>query len=188
MRQRLAMRRAVQSECERVTMSEGAAERYRRWFEYEQDAHAKVVRSLESVPEARRTSPEFRRAVSLLGHIAAARRIWLYRFGVAPGPPDAFFPEDRALAEIVADLHDVHERWADYLGRVSDEELGRVFEYQSLDAGRFRNRVEDILTQLFGHSWYHRGQIAMLVRAAGGEPAATDFVYWCREPVARETD
>jgi hypothetical protein len=25
------------------------------------------------------------------------------------------------------------------------------------------------------------GQIAMLVRAAGGEPAVTDLIYWCRE-------
>jgi DinB family len=37
-------------------------------------------------------------------------------------------------------------------------------------------------TQLFGHSSYHRGQIATLVRTAGGEPAATDYIYWCREP------
>ena len=69
-----------------------------------------------------------------------------------------------------------------YLERVSDDDLLRTFEYQSLDAGRFCNRIADILTQLFGHSLYHRGQIAMLVRAAGGEPAVTDFVYWCREP------
>ena len=62
---------------------------------------------------------------------------------------------------------------------------GRVFEYQSLDAGRFCNCIEDILAQLFGHSSYHRGQIATLVCAAGGEPAITDLIYWCREPVAR---
>ena len=60
----------------------------------------------------------------------------------------------------------------------------RELEYQSLDAGRFRNRIEDILTQLFGHSWYHRGQIAMLIRAAGGEPAVTDLIFWCREPIS----
>ncbi len=41
--------------------------------------------------------------------------------------------------------------------------------------------VEDILTQLFGHSWYHRGQIAARVRELGGEPAATDFVFFTRE-------
>ena len=40
-----------------------------------------------------------------------------------------------------------------------------------------------ILTQLYGHSLYHRGQIAMLVKQAGGQPAMTDFVYWCREKI-----
>ena len=33
------------------------------------------------------------------------------------------------------------------------------------------------------HSWYHRGQIATLVRALGAEPAVTDFVFWSRELV-----
>ncbi len=43
--------------------------------------------------------------------------------------------------------------------------------------------VADVLTQLHGHSLYHRGQIASLVRAAGGEPAKTDFIFWSRESV-----
>jgi uncharacterized damage-inducible protein DinB len=160
-------------------------DRYRRWFEYERDAHAKVLASLETVPEANRSSPQFRRAVSVLAHVAAARRVWLFRFGVAPSPPEGgLFPEGLTVAEVAARLEDVQAAWADYLTRLTDAELGRVFEYKSYDAGRFRNRVEDILTQLFGHSWYHRGQIAALVRAAGGEPAVTDFVYWCRESVA----
>ena len=76
-----------------------------------------------------------------------------------------------------------HER-SRYLAKLSDDELAQRIEYNSLDAGRFGNRIEDILTQLFTHSAYHRGQIASLVRAAGGEPAATDYIYWCREPVA----
>ena|SRR5438034_551330 len=165
-------------------MSNGLAERYRRWFEYEQDAHAKVARSLESVPVQRRPAPEFQKAVALLAHITAARRLWLFRLGIVSGAPTSLFPENAALADVAAELRIVEDRWADYLSRITDAEIDRYFEYQSLDAGRFRNRIEDILTQLFGHSWYHRGQIAMLVRAAGGEPAVTDLVYWCREPVA----
>jgi uncharacterized damage-inducible protein DinB len=56
--------------------------------------------------------------------------------------------------------------------------------YQSYEGPRFRSTIEDILTRLFGHSWYHRGQIAMLLRSIGAEPAVTDFVFWAREPVA----
>jgi uncharacterized damage-inducible protein DinB len=163
-------------------------ERFRRWYEYEQDAHAKVLRSLETVPEGRRSSAEFHKAVDLLGHIDAARRMWLFRFGVSSRPPDSLFPQGVSLPEVTANFRDTQEGWSAYLNNLDDAALARSFEYQSLDSGRFRNRVEDILAQLFGHSWYHRGQIATLVRAAGGEPAITDFVFWCREPVAPPED
>jgi uncharacterized damage-inducible protein DinB len=156
---------------------------YRQWFEYEKDAHGKVVGSLESVPLQHRTGREFRRAVTLLAHLAAARRVWLCRLGVLSDMPAVFFPEGLDLATATAELQAAQGHWDTYLARLTAEELSRTFEYQSLDGGRFRSRVADILAQLFGHSWYHRGQIAMLVRAAGGEPAVTDFVYWCREPV-----
>ena len=73
--------------------------------------------------------------------------------------------------------------WAAYLDGLTEAGLDRAFEYKSLDAGSFRNLTGDILTQLFGHSLYHRGQIASLVKAAGGEPAVTDFVFWSREPI-----
>jgi uncharacterized damage-inducible protein DinB len=74
-------------------------------------------------------------------------------------------------------------QWSEYLSQLDDAALGRVFEYQSYEGLRFRNTIEEILTQLFGHSWYHRGQIAQLVRSLGAEPAVTDFVFWAREPI-----
>ncbi len=157
--------------------------RFRRWFEYEKDAHAKVFSSFETVPPAGRTSPEFRRAVSLMAHIVAARRNWLSRLGVVPAAAGAMFPDDPDVARVAAEWRDVQALWSDYLATLDDAALDREFEYQSLDAGRFRNRVEEVLAQLFGHSSYHRGQIAMLVRATGGTPAVTDLIYWCREGV-----
>ncbi len=158
-------------------------DRYRRWFEYEQDAHAKVLSSLETVPPQGRSTPEFRRAVSLMAHIVAARRVWLSRLGVIAPAAGPMFPDDPDVARVAAECEEVHGLWSDYLAGLDDAALNREFEYQSFDAGRFRNRVEDILAQLFGHSSYHRGQIAMLVRAAGGTPAVTDLIYWCREGV-----
>ena len=47
-------------------MATNVIDRYRRWFEYEQDAHAKVLASFETVPPDRRESSEFRRAVAIL--------------------------------------------------------------------------------------------------------------------------
>ena len=164
-------------------MAEELAGRFRRWFEYEKDAHAKVIRSLETVPADRRSSPEYRRAVGLLGHLVMARRLWLGRFGAAPILTAPLFPEGAALPAVITQWQQVESLWTEYLAQLTDADIARSFEYQSLDAGRFRNRMEDILAQLFGHSWYHRGQIAMLIQATAGEPAVTDLVFWCREPV-----
>ena len=70
-----------------------------------------------------------------------------------------------------------------FLGGVDDAGIARSLEYASFEGQRDRNTDGDILTQLFGHSWYHRGQIALLIRSIGAEPAITDFVFWTREPI-----
>jgi uncharacterized damage-inducible protein DinB len=163
-------------------MSEGMTSRYRRWFAYEKDSHAKTLDSLKAVSEELRESPEFRKAVYLMGHIVAARRMWLFRFGVLAGNVE-LFPREVTLAELPDQIAAMETMWTQYLNQLDDAALARVFEYQSNEGLRFRNTIEEILTQLFGHSWYHRGQIAQLVRSIGAEPAATDFVFWAREPV-----
>ncbi len=166
-------------------MSDTLADRYRLWFEYEKDSHAKVLASLRAVPSTSRQAPAFQKAVTLLAHIAAARQLWLYRFGVAPQGPAELFPANVTLEDAAAGIDAMQAAWAEYFERLDSRELRRTFEYQSLDGPRFRNQVGDILTQLFGHSWYHRGQIAALARSIGGEPAVTDFVFWTRESLAR---
>lgn len=161
-------------------------DRFRLWFDYEKDVHAMVVASLESVPEARRGDAEYQKAVDLLAHVAAARLLWLFRFGVTETGPDSaeeLFPENNSLADVGAELEAMHEQWSAYLERLDDDAIAEVFEYRSVEGPRFRNRVEDLLTQLYGHSWYHRGQIASIVRRLGGTPAVTDYVFWSRESI-----
>lgn len=160
-----------------------ASDRYRRWFEYEKESHAKVLQSLEAVPAKLRSQPGFQKALTLMGHIAAARRIWLFRFGVAKDAPTAFFPQGSGLAELKVELEKMHQLWSGYLNQLNDLELARKFEYRSTEGDWFRSSIEDVLTQLFGHSLYHRGQIAALLRSIGAEPAATDFVFWSREAI-----
>ena len=165
------------------------ADRFRRWFRYERESHGKTLASLESVPAAARDSDAYRKAVGLLAHVVLARWLWLTRLGAAPeGSPlpksdEEFFPMDVDPGEMRARLAAMEDAWASYLETLDDEALARVFTYRSLDGPAYRNTVEEILTQLFGHSWYHRGQIASLVRALGGAPARTDFVFWARERV-----
>jgi len=157
-------------------------ERYRRWFEYEKDSHAKTLESLSAVAPDLRSSEEFGKALYLLGHIIAGRRMWLFRLGFLDENTE-LFPGVTDLEDLAAQLSEMETVWSQYLNQLDNAELERIFEYRSYEGGRFRNTVEDILTQLFGHSWYHRGQIAMLLRSIGAEPAVTDLVFWAREPL-----
>lgn len=164
------------------------ADRYRRWFQYEKESHAKVLVSLNAVESRLRSSPSFQKALDLMAHIVAARRLWLFRFGVTKEGPRELFPQGAALPDLIHQVEKMHDAWSSYINGLDDAELARTFEYQSLEGGWYRNVIEDILTQLFGHSWYHRGQIAALIRSIGAEPAVTDFVFWAREriPTPRE--
>lgn len=164
------------------------SERYRRWFEYEKDSHAKILAAMSAVPEARRGSEGYEKAVSLMAHLVLARWLWLFRLGAGPREKvpttaEAFFPRDVPMAELPGRVAEMEVAWEGYLDRLDEAEVCRVVEYQSLDAGGFRNTVEDVLTQLFGHSWYHRGQIAQILRSIGAEPPVTDFIFWAREAI-----
>jgi uncharacterized damage-inducible protein DinB len=140
-------------------------EQYRRWFEYEKDSHRKVLAAIETVPAERRASEPFQKAMRLMGHIIAARRMWLYRFGASTVRPAELFPSNLSREQLQGELEIMESGWCDYLERLDEAVLSREFEYKSIDGGSYRNRVVDILTQLYGHSLYHRGQIASIFRS-----------------------
>jgi uncharacterized damage-inducible protein DinB len=158
-------------------------ERYRRWFEYEQDAHRKTLGSLRTVPADRRDSAEWQKACSLFAHLFAARRVWRARLGEPVTEPTDFFPAELTLEELETMAETEQHGWSNYLEQADDDELARIYDYRRSDGVPFRNSVEDTLTHMFAHSFYHRGQIAALVRVMGGEPAATDFIFWARDAI-----
>jgi uncharacterized damage-inducible protein DinB len=91
-------------------------------------------------------------------------------------PPDQF----RRLFKYE---QDAHRRVLDSLRRAESDHHDDADVAKAVDLAAhsvFRNSLHDILVQLFGHSLYHRGQIALLIRRSGSVPAATDFVFWSR--------
>jgi len=155
------------------------ADRFRRWFEYERDCNAKSLAMLASVPQERRAAPEFQKAVDRMAHILAARKRWLNRLGHYPETP-AVFPQGNTLADLAGQVADTEAAWIAYLSKLDESELARELEWQAMDGRRYRWDVEGILTQVFGHAWYHRGQIAQLVAMLGGKAVDTDYIFWCK--------
>lgn len=163
------------------------SDRFRRWYEYERDCNAKTLEMLASVPDDRRSSAEYQKAVGRMAHMAAARQRWLKRLGHFDELPD-IFPQVDDLPKVKALVANTETAWVKYLEQLDDNELAREFEYQAGDGKRYRWDIEGVLTQTFGHAWYHRGQIATLVAGLGGKAVDTDYIFWCKlTPIGQPT-
>jgi uncharacterized damage-inducible protein DinB len=57
----------------------------------------------------------------------------------------------------------------------------RTVAYTNSKGEAWTSTVEDILIHVTIHSAYHRGQIASDLRAAGLEPAYTDYIHAVRQ-------
>jgi uncharacterized damage-inducible protein DinB len=155
------------------------ADRFRHWYEYERDCNAKSLAMLASVPVERRATPEFQKAVDRMAHLVAARRRWLNRLGHWPDAPEPF-PKGTPLADLPGLVAATEAGWVEYLRGLDEAELAREFEWQMPNGQRYRWSVEGVLTQVFGHAWYHRGQIAQLVASLGGQAVDTDYIFWSK--------
>jgi uncharacterized damage-inducible protein DinB len=155
------------------------ADRFRHWYEYERDCNAKSLAMLASVPDQRRNTPEFQKAVDRMAHLVAARLRWLNRLGHWPERPE-IFPQGMNLSDLPAKVAAMEEAWVQYLRGLDDSDLAQELEWQAADGKRYRWNVEGLLTQTFGHAWYHRGQIAQLVTVLGGQAVDTDFIFWSK--------
>ena len=140
-----------------------------RFFEFDTWANHQTLRSLEAM-----TNPP-ERAVALMAHIAATQRLWIERALSMPQSV-AVWPK-WSLRESAKELADVLGRWTRL---ITTGDLSREFAYSNTKGQQFRNELSDVALHVAFHGVYHRGQIAMLVRQHGGEPAYTDFIQAVR--------
>ena len=69
--------------------------------------------------------------------------------------------------------------WKELLSRT--DILDRSVHYTNSKGEAYDSLVGDILTHVFMHSAYHRGQIAADMRQNGVTPAYTDFIHGVRQ-------
>ncbi len=118
-------------------------------------------------------------AVRLFSHLLAAERVWLMRLRGEDSAPQPIWPVLTVTEmERMSDAN--REGYTGYLESVDDAGLEREVEYRTSAGVPFRTAAVDILTQVVLHGSYHRGQVARAVRAAGVQPAGTDFILYVR--------
>jgi uncharacterized damage-inducible protein DinB len=148
-------------------------EHFTRLFAYDGWANQEVLAGL------RTSVTPLPRALELMAHIFSSERLWMERLEqkahTLPVWPKFTIEEcDRQAAEIPA-------LWKNYLAGSSEADLAEPVSYRNSKGEPWSSRKDDILMHLITHSAYHRGQVAMTVRAAGSTPAYTDFIHSIRQ-------
>ncbi len=148
-----------------------------RMFAYDHWANRECLTAIRAAGTA---SPD---AVKRVAHILAAQKLWLDRILKRPQSlpvwPSVTIEDCMALADEMA------AAWKHYLTRIENQfapgTLDDTIEYSNTKGEVWSSCVEDILLHVLFHSAYHRGQIALQMRAAGMEPAYTDFIHAVRQ-------
>jgi uncharacterized damage-inducible protein DinB len=144
---------------------------FRRLYQWVHWANEETLTSLR-----RTASPA---GVRWLAHIAAAELLWLARLRNLP-PPLPVWPEFD-LDDTARRLGESRRVWTIHLDGLGPDDLDDAVGYRNSKGEFWTSRASDILTHVSHHGAHHRGQIASAVRAAGGEPAYTDFIHAVRQ-------
>jgi uncharacterized damage-inducible protein DinB len=149
---------------------------FHRLFDYDHWANRECLRALRAGTGGNSGSGS---ALGRMAHILSAEKLWLERIRRVPQSmavwPGLTMQECESLADEMAD------GWRDFLKNLPATGLEETVEYKNSKGEAWSSRVEDVLTHVVMHSAYHRGQIAMEMRAGGMEPAYTDFIHAVRQ-------
>lgn len=85
------------------------------------------------------------------------------------------------LEQCEAQITELAHLWREYVAQLSPAGLSERVAYKNSKGEPWNSTVEDVLTHVVLHSAYHRGQIASLMRAAGEQPAYTDYIHAVRQ-------
>jgi uncharacterized damage-inducible protein DinB len=152
-----------------------------RMFAYDYWANRECLAAMRA---AEPVSPD---TVGRMAHILSAQKLWLERIlkqrQSMPVWPGSTIEDCMALAD------EMSSAWRSYLMQFKSQlgtqlppgSLDDQVEYRNSKGEPWSSRAEDVLTHVLFHSAYHRGQIALQMRASGMEPAYTDFIHAVRQ-------
>ena len=152
-----------------------------RMFAYDDWANRECLAAMRA---ARSVSTE---TVGRMAHILSAQKLWLERILKQPQSMPVWPASTTEDCLRLAD--EMSSAWLNYLAefttklesQLPSRSLDERVEYRNSKGEPWSGRVEDILTHVLFHSAYHRGQIALQMRASDTEPAYTDFIHAVRQ-------
>jgi uncharacterized damage-inducible protein DinB len=144
-----------------------------RMFSYDHWANRECLTTLRD----RTSTPA--RVLRLIAHALSAEKLWLERLQQVPQSvvvwPTSTIDDCLALAD------EMLAAWKNYINPLTLRDFEKQVDYRNSKGEPWTSRVEDVLIHVLMHSAYHRGQAALEMRAAGLQPAYTDYIHGVRQ-------
>jgi uncharacterized damage-inducible protein DinB len=121
------------------------------------------------------------KAVRALSHFLVAEKEWMTRMLGNGDSTGADFWKTQTLDEGAALAEEMAKAYTEFVADLSEETLESVAVYKNSKGIEYKTSFRDILTHVLFHSMAHRGQVAMALRADGGEPIWSDYIVFLRE-------
>jgi uncharacterized damage-inducible protein DinB len=148
-------------------------EYFKRLFEYEFWAIDKVFDSLTGIEM--KPNEKLSKAVS---HVILTNQTWLCRL---QGKPNIDITRELDLSEGKKLSVQVREEWKTYLSSLTEEKFAQKISYVNFQNATYETALSDILAHVVNHGSYHRGQIASLIKQAGGGQMYSDYIGFVRK-------
>jgi uncharacterized damage-inducible protein DinB len=139
-------------------------------FEYDRWANERLLSAV--------TPETFDSVRETLAHILLAEWLWLQRVkGTSPrSVPESM--NDASFDALRARFDPIGSEWREHVASLTDADLERRVDYVRLEGEAGSRKLAHLLQHVVNHSTYHRGQVSMRLRQAGGVPVETDFLHF----------
>ncbi|MBK8310230.1 MAG: hypothetical protein IPL04_04345 [Chitinophagaceae bacterium] len=147
-------------------------------------AHKKIMDAVLSIPVEKQKAEipsSFSSLEKTILHMWDAESIWWQRMKLHERlmiPSENF---KGTTVEAVNGLLSQSALWEAWVNNVSDNMLQHVFEFRNKKGDQIKMPIWQMLTHIFNHGTYHRGQLVNMLRQLGVKKIPqTDFSLWSR--------
>jgi uncharacterized damage-inducible protein DinB len=160
-------------------------------YEYDRWANNRVFQAASALSDeefTRDLGGSFHSVRDTLLHIVGGEWIWLAYWRKPPQSPveltdlktrrDALFNPHAFpnVAGVRLKWSEIEKEQTDFVDQVTGQLLEKMLPFRTTQI-----RLTHLMQHVANHSTYHRGQIALMMRQLGSEPAATDFHVFLAE-------
>ena len=151
---------------------------FTRLFDYDRYANELIIEAISKVTA-------YGKPAQLMGHLLAAKQVWLNRCLDLPASAVDLWPSLGVDTSKLADMTDaVHQAWLNYLNELEEADFEQIIYYQNTKGDNYQNRLSDILAHVINHGTHHRAQAGQHLKANGTDLhlPITDYIFYLRQP------